>query len=332
MIMAMKKILMVIAVMLGAAVAAQGQQLEVGSLELDGGDLSAQYVKRLDGNGAICALLKVATMAQNPQFHGNLVGKVEKREGYYWVYMTAENPASRDIRISSDNYLPMKVTFGDYGVLALDGGCTYVLTLVEKSQIPAKSEGPRVTLNEAVAMYNKGDYANAVKHFERLAKEGDARAQCNLGVCYENGRGVTQDYVEAVAWYRKAVEQGLADAQNNLGVCYKNGHGVTQDYVEAVAWYRKAAEQGYAWAQYNLGYCYKNGHGVTQDYVEAVAWYRKAAEQGHAWAQNNLGLCYEDGQGVERDLEEAIRLYKLSAEQGNDKAKENLRRLGVKGY
>ena len=296
MIMAMKKILMVIAVMLGAAVAAVGQQLEVGSLELDGGDLSAQYVKRLDGNGAICALLKVATMAQNPQFHGNLVGKVEKREGYYWVYMTVENPASRDIRISSDNYLPMKVTFSDYGVRALAGGCTYVLTLVEKGPIPAKREEPKVTLNEAVAMYNKGDYANAVKHYERLAKEEDASAQYNLGVCYYNGQGVTQDYVEAVAWYRKAAEQGHADAQ------------------------------------YNLGYCYYNGQGVTQDYVEAVAWYRKAAEQGHAWAQNNLGLCYEDGQGVERDLEEAIRLYKLSAEQGNDKAKENLRRLGVKGY
>ena len=332
MIMAMKKILMVIAVMLGAAVAAVGQQLEVGSLELDGGDLSAQYVKRLDGNGAICALLKVATMAQNPQFHGNLVGKVEKREGYYWVYMTVENPASRDIRISSDNYLPMKVTFSDYGVRALAGGCTYVLTLVEKGPIPAKREEPKVTLNEAVAMYNKGDYANAVKHYERLAKEEDATAQCWLGVCYYNGQGVTQDYVEAVAWYRKAAEQGYASAQYNLGYCYANGRGVTQDYVEAVAWYRKAAEQGYASAQYNLGYCYANGRGVTQDYVEAVAWYRKAAEQGDVWAQNNLGVCYEDGQGVERDLEEAIRLYKLSAEQGNDKAKEKLRRLGVKGY
>lgn len=332
MIMAMKKILMVIAVMLGAAVAAVGQQLEVGSLELDGGDLSAQYVKRLDGNGAICALLKVATMAQNPQFHGNLVGKVEKREGYYWVYMTVENPASRDIRISSDNYLPMKVTFSDYGVRALAGGCTYVLTLVEKGPIPAKREEPKVTLNEAVAMYNKGDYANAVKHYERLAKEEDATAQCWLGYCYEFAKGVTRDYSQAVYWYRKAAEQGDAIAQYNLGVCYENGRGVTQDYVEAVAWYRKAAEQGYASAQNNLGYCYKNGQGVTQDYSQAVYWYRKSAEQGYAYAQNNLGYCYEKGQGVEKDLEEAIRLYKLSANQGNDTAKENLRRLGVKGY
>ena len=252
MIMAMKKILMVIAVMLGAAVAAVGQQLEVGSLELDGGDLSAQYVKRLDGNGAICALLKVATMAQNPQFHGNLVGKVEKREGYYWVYMTVENPASRDIRISSDNYLPMKVTFSDYGVRALAGGCTYVLTLVEKGPIPAKREEPKVTLNEAVAMYNKGDYANAVKHYERLAKEEDATAQCWLGYCYANGRGVTQDYVEAVAWYRKAAEQGYAWAQNNLGVCYEDGQGVERDLEEAIRLYKLSAEQGIDKAKENL--------------------------------------------------------------------------------
>ena len=130
----MKKLKMIIA-MLGCllcGLAAQGQELVVRSLVLDSGDLSAQYIKRVDGNGQLCALLKVTTMVQNPKFYGNLVGNVEKREGYYWVYMTAENPESRFVEMSSDNYLTLRVTFDDYGVRALSGGCTYKLTLAEK--------------------------------------------------------------------------------------------------------------------------------------------------------------------------------------------------------
>ena len=58
-----------------------------------------------------------------------------------------------------------------------------------------------------------------------------------------------------MVWYRKAAEQGLARAQCNLGICYDDGTGVPQDTAQAAAWYRKAAEQGLARAQCNLGYC-----------------------------------------------------------------------------
>ncbi|HHQ4547446.1 TPA: LysM-like peptidoglycan-binding domain-containing protein, partial [Aeromonas veronii] len=86
--------------------------------------------------------------------------------------------------------------------------------------------------------------------------------------------------LEAITKYRKAAEQGNASAQYNLGLMYEQGHGVAQDYKQAVSWYRKAAEQGNASAQYNLGLMYEQGHGVVQDNKEAIAWYRKAAEQG----------------------------------------------------
>ncbi|MDD0759736.1 tetratricopeptide repeat protein, partial [Shigella sonnei] len=63
----------------------------------------------------------------------------------------------------------------------------------------------------------------------------------------------------------QAAEQGNAAAQFNLGVMYENGQGVRQDYVQAVQWYRKASEQGDAQAQYNLGLMYYDGRGVRQD-------------------------------------------------------------------
>ena len=52
----------------------------------------------------------------------------------------------------------------------------------------------------------------------QAAAQGNAAAQFNLGVMYENGRGVRRDDAEAVKWYRQAAAQGLAQAQFNLGV------------------------------------------------------------------------------------------------------------------
>ena len=104
----------------------------------------------------------------------------------------------------------------------------------------------------------------------KKAEQGDANAQCNLGVLYFCGRGVSKDYNEAAKWYRKAAEQGHAAAQCNLGALYDSGKGVSQDYNEAAKWYRKAAEQGDASAQFNLGYSYENGRGVRRNYKEAA--------------------------------------------------------------
>ena len=87
-----------------------------------------------------------------------------------------------------------------------------------------------------------------------------------------------------------SAEQGDAKAQYNLGVCYENGHGVPQDYSKAVEWYRKSAEQGHAAAQYNLGVCYYNGIGVPKNTKKAMVWLRRAARLGDEsaqWALNN---------------------------------------------
>ena len=139
-------------------------------------------------------------------------------------------------------------------------------------------------LKKGNEFFNQENYAEAVKWYRKAAEQGDAVAQCNLGVMYTTGQGVSQNYTEAVKWCRKAADQGDAQAQCILGVCYDNGLGVPQSYTEAVKWFHKAAEQGYAAAQYNLGVCYESGQGVPQDYTEAVKWYRKAAEQGYVGA------------------------------------------------
>ena len=145
------------------------------------------------------------------------------------------------------------------------------------------------------------------------AQSGDATAQCNLGLCYYYGNGVSRDLYAAADWFRKAADQGNAHGQKWLGVCYQWGRGVPTSHAEAAFWYRKAADQGLASAQSNLGFCYQTGKGVAEDYAQAVYWYRKAADQGDALAQNWLGRCYEEGKGVKKNYAQAAYWYNKAA-------------------
>ena len=48
------------------------------------------------------------------------------------------------------------------------------------------------------------------------ANQGYATAQCNLGVCYYNGEGVTQNKAEAARLFKLAAAQGDENAKNAL--------------------------------------------------------------------------------------------------------------------
>ena len=178
----------------------------------------------------------------------------------------------------------------------------------------------KILMDFANTAQDKNRNKEAFSYYKLAAKANYAEAQYRLGICYYEGKGISQDYSEAVKWYKKAAEQGHASAQCNLGYCYDKGLGVIEDKIEAVEWYKKAAEQGNASAQINLGVCYKCGKGIAKDEKEAVKWYRKAADQGHANAQFKLASCYKEGKGVLKNDNEAIKWYIKAAEQGNDAA------------
>lgn len=111
-----------------------------------------------------------------------------------------------------------------------------------------------------------------------------AEELCGFGVAeYSHG-----NYDEAVGWLRQPADDGYAEAQSWLGVCYYEGKGVTQDYAEAAKWYRKAAMQGDEYAQYALGFMYFHGQGVAQNNIEAKKWLGKAAAQGNKDAKEEL--------------------------------------------
>jgi uncharacterized protein len=187
---------------------------------------------------------------------------------------------------------------------------------------------------DAVAAYQRGDYATALRLWRPLAAEGNTNAQYVLGMMYEDGLGVASDAQEALQWYRKAAERGNAWAQYNLGAKYTEGVGVPLSYQEAAKWYGLAAEQGNAGAQRSLGVAYANGRGVPQDYTEAVKWFRLAAAQGNTNAQNNLGVMYDTGRGVPQDYVRAHMWFNLAAagaaEDNSKSATTNRNRVAAK--
>jgi len=69
---------------------------------------------------------------------------------------------------------------------------------------------------EASAAYQAADYATAFSTYQLLADYGDAAAQHNLGLMYENGLGVGQNMEQAMRWYRLAADQAFPPAVTRL--------------------------------------------------------------------------------------------------------------------
>ena len=180
-------------------------------------------------------------------------------------------------------------------------------------------------LNQAVAKFQTGDYAGALRDLMPFAEQGNPTAQNLVGAIYANGAGgIVRDNLAAAAWIRLAAEQEHTMAQFNLGGLYERGQGVAQDQAEAARWYVRAARLGHAEAQFRLGSMYERGAGVQQDFAEAVRWYRSAAEQDLADAQASLGVMYTTGQGVQQHHGDAVIWFRRAAEQGFARAQYNL--------
>ena len=154
--------------------------------------------------------------------------------------------------------------------------------------------------------YEKGDYETAIKEWERLASQGDADAQYNLGHMYQSGLGVTQDFGMAIKWYILAAKQGDSEAQNNLGVMYESGQGVEQNYETSVKWYKLAAEKGNAKAQNNLAFMYANGQGIKTDYARGYMWWDISAALGHEKAK--IGIADIEKEMPSYQIKEAKKL------------------------
>jgi len=86
--------------------------------------------------------------------------------------------------------------------------------------------------------------AKTPDELRKLADQGDADAQWDMGYRYHNGQGVPKDDAQAVRWFQRAADQGHVNAQSTLGAYYWAGRGVPKDLTQAYFWSTVALHQG----------------------------------------------------------------------------------------
>lgn len=150
--------------------------------------------------------------------------------------------------------------------------------------------------------------AYAAKPSETLkkAQAGDAEAQNTVGEwLYHGTEGMTRNYGEALQWWAKSAKQGNAKAIGNMGMCYRYGQGCSRDSLKAVRLYLKsirsgndslmaytesAAQRGVLFDGIVAALAYRSGNGVKRDGETALQYFQIAAEGGSADAQREFAL------------------------------------------
>ncbi len=178
-------------------------------------------------------------------------------------------------------------------------------------------------------------WKRAFSTFKKLGNQSYTTVQTDarymLGICYENGYGITKSYSRAIKWYKMI---GSSIGNDNSYVCKPfqeeinkridaildefSSKRITPEIVDCII---DAAESGDVDAQKYLMGLYEDGDGdIKADDEEAAYWTEKAAKNGDIEAMAQLGRMYYYGQGVERDLRKGRDLMEYAAEQGSASA------------
>ena len=123
----MKKFLLLLLFVLQTIVV-WAQKLTVESFKLAENDISAQTQPRKDLNDRNCALVKVQFVGAISEVEGNVVKPLVNHGNETWVYMPQ---GSRQLKLLTQSYLPVMVTFADYGVEKLESNRTYVVVITK---------------------------------------------------------------------------------------------------------------------------------------------------------------------------------------------------------
>lgn len=167
----------------------------------------------------------------------------------------------------------------------------------------------------------------AFKMLSTAAAANDSDSQFYLAMLYSEGDGVLPDDGMAVQWLKKASDSGHPQAQRALPQAEQIAEKRKKEYVEAalkLTEVRTAAESGNLESQRTLANYFIEGIGVTQNADTAIDWYKRAAQSGDGVAARQIGVIYDKGRGVTVNYIEAVKWYKLAAEKGDSQAQYNL--------
>jgi uncharacterized protein len=195
------------------------------------------------------------------------------------------------------------------------------------------------------------DFSHALDYLKAQTMKKNHRAECVLGIMYQQGLGTyrsyrmakkhyfnaakANDYIaqylygkmlsqagkkkEGMPFIKKSALQGYYKAQYYMGL-------LTEGIDQKIKWYELAARQGYTVAMTSLG----DSLLAENKIKEAKSWYKKAAKLGSSSACNLLGIYYMQGLHEPIDMKKAIYWFEKSAKLGNDFANNQLKKLTSK--
>lgn len=132
--------------------------------------------------------------------------------------------------------------------------------------------------DKVLELYDKGDYAKALKIFRYLADADYPLAYYMLGKAYREGTGVSKNEKLMVENYQKAIDSGETWCAYDLGeYFYDKG-----EYPKALGYFltgcsndnRKRSD-----SYYMVGKMYEEGKGASPNRIKAIENYKKSVEQ-----------------------------------------------------
>ena len=210
------------------------------------------------------------------------------------------------------------------------------MKLLEK----AAALGSVVAMNDIGTAYENGlriqkDTKKATEWWQRAKECGGCNATISMHYLFQRG---CDDFDESKAFHNCAVaaDSGEPMALNNLGLCYENGIGVTQNLEKAFSLYSQAysvsldVETVTNFVRHstyradvivtNLARCFTDGIGTKQDVKKGIELFNKAVEMGNTAAMVVLGRLLWSGVAVEKDEQRGLELVKRAAALGNSDA------------
>jgi TPR repeat protein len=184
---------------------------------------------------------------------------------------------------------------------------------------PAFLEKPSAKAKACLDAYKAGNFDEARKQADALAKEGDTNGMFILGLCHQFGRGGPASLPEAERWFRQAVDKGHRAARTNLGLLlYSTSSGDKDRLAEAVRLLRDSAATDPTRATMVLGELYARGIGVTSDFAEADKYFGLAIKAGVPRGWLAKGLLYGGAFGFEKQKDDAKadEVFKKAADEG----------------
>lgn len=189
----------------------------------------------------------------------------------------------------------------------------YILTLLTAFIATLSFGQPPEELNKKSKEFlEKRDFKNAVPLIRQAAEKGNAEAQYNYGISYQQGIEVPKSDSIANTWFLKAANQDWKNAQFKMAYSYATGRGVTQDDKQAFDWSLKCAQQQDVECMFNVVGCYMEGRGTQKNLDSMLMWATRIAlldtpedlqiSGQITSARANLAVMYRDGQNAPKDL------------------------------